>query len=43
MAMRVADMLVDVLLKVGVQRVYGLSGGSLSGAQISSLAAQLTR
>jgi pyruvate dehydrogenase (quinone) len=29
--MRVADLLVDVLLEVGVQRVYGVSGDSLNG------------
>jgi pyruvate dehydrogenase (quinone) len=31
MAKRVADLLVDVLLEAGVQRVYGLSGDSLNG------------
>jgi len=29
--MRVADLLVDVLLEAGVQRVYGVSGDSLNG------------
>jgi pyruvate dehydrogenase (quinone) len=31
MAKRVADLLVDVLLEAGVQRVYGVSGDSLNG------------
>ena len=31
MAKRVADLLVDVLLDAGVQRVYGVSGDSLNG------------
>src|ERR1700741_4763291 len=31
MAKRVADLLVDVLVKSGVQRVYGVSGDSLNG------------
>lgn len=31
MAKRVADVLVDVLLEAGVQRVYGVSGDSLNG------------
>jgi len=31
MAKRVADLLVDVLLKAGVQRIYGVSGDSLNG------------
>src|SRR5208337_4579117 len=31
MAKRVADLLVDVLVEAGVQRVYGVSGDSLNG------------
>src|SRR5215813_2300540 len=31
MAKRVADLLVDVLLEAGVQRIYGVSGDSLNG------------
>src|SRR6201987_1287470 len=31
MAKRVADLLVDVLLKAGVKRIYGVSGDSLNG------------
>jgi pyruvate dehydrogenase (quinone) len=31
MSQRVADLLVDVLLEAGVQRVYGVSGDSLNG------------
>src|SRR5215510_2259775 len=31
MAKRVADVLVDVLLEAGVQRIYGVSGDSLNG------------
>ena len=31
MAKKVADLLVDVLLEAGVQRIYGLSGDSLNG------------
>ena len=31
MSKRVADLLVDVLLEAGVQRVYGVSGDSLNG------------
>src|SRR5215831_16524183 len=31
MARRVADLLVDVLLEAGVQRIYGVSGDSLNG------------
>jgi pyruvate dehydrogenase (quinone) len=31
MAKRVADLLVEVLLEAGVQRMYGVSGDSLNG------------
>jgi pyruvate dehydrogenase (quinone) len=31
MAKRVAELLVDVLVEAGVQRVYGVSGDSLNG------------
>ena len=31
MAKRVADLLVDVLLEAGVQRIYGVPGDSLNG------------
>src|SRR5260370_15952991 len=31
MAKRVADLLVDVLVEAGVQRIYGVSGDSLNG------------
>ena len=31
MANRVADLLVDVLLEAGVQRIYGVPGDSLNG------------
>ena len=31
MAKRVADLLVDVLVKAGVQRIYGVPGDSLNG------------
>jgi len=37
MPKRVADLLVDVLLEAGVQRVYGGSGDSLNGITDSSL------
>ena len=31
MAIRVADLLVEVLAEAGVQRIYGVSGDSLNG------------